>query len=109
MKFLQSSQLYFARLGITASQSKHKYPFLNVKILSVFLVYCLFIVAYTLSIIRVAQSFREYMELIFRVALPMLLITMFAIVVLKMEKLFQLVDNIEKFIGKSRFSHIIHP
>lgn len=102
IKLFESSRKHFALLGITPSQSHKKYPFFTAKILIANSWYWLSLVLLSVYIFREASDFQEYVELIFRILLPILVYICFKVIVLKMDKLFKFIDNCEKFVNKSK-------
>lgn len=107
MKFLQSVQKHFATLGISSSQSNHKYPFINGKILMVYLGFLLGIISFCVFLILEVNNFQEYTETIFRITLLICMFITFMIVILKMGQLFRLIDDCEKLVDKSKLIHTI--
>lgn len=103
MKFFLLTQKYFTLLGISSSQSKRKYPFLNRKILKAYSCYSIAIILFSVSFFGETHTFGEYAELIFRSLLPILLVIAFSIVVFKMEILFKIIDSCEEIVDKSKW------
>lgn len=107
MKLFQLTQKNFARLGIDLSQSHRKYRFFNRKILLAYFHYWLAIISFCVFFIHEAHNFQEYMEVIFRIFLPITITICFTIIIFKMEKLFEICGSCERIVDKSKRSNII--
>lgn len=107
MKLFQSSQKHFALLGITPSQSHEKYPILNGKILTNYFWNWFTAILFSVNIFYEANNFQEYVELIYRMLMPVLIVICFTIIICKMDILFQFIDSCEKIVDKSKPFHWI--
>lgn len=102
MKFFQSVQKYFAFFDISSSQSQKKYPWLSGKILAASFCYWTGVISFFAYILREANGFQEYIELIFRILFPILVVICFTITIFNMNKLFKLIDSYENVANKSK-------
>lgn len=101
MKFFQLTQENFALLGMNIKESQQKYRFFSGKILIVYSCYCLTIASFCAFLRREAHSFPEYLEVIFRLFLPIAITICFTAMVFEMESLFGIFNSCEKIVDKS--------
>lgn len=97
MKILQTVQKKYAILGICSNQSK-----CNRKSVLMCLIYSLGCTLSALFLFYEANSFQEYTNNIYITSALAMCVTFFAIVVVKMRKLFEMIDNMEKSIDESK-------
>lgn len=109
MNFFLLTQKYFTLLGISSSQSKQKYPLLNGKTLKAYFCYTIAIVLFSVSFFWETYTFREYCELIFRILLPILLVSGFSITVFKMDIFFKIIDSCKAIVDKSEWIKAFFP
>lgn len=102
MKLFQIIQSKFAVLGITQTQSIQKQPF-NQKILLAYFIYCFGWISSAVFLFQRANTFEEYTNNIYVTSATAIIIFCFTVVVLKMSKLFGLIEKCEKIteIGKT--------
>ena len=101
MKVLQTSQKYFAIMGISSEQSNQKYP-MNAKILIGFIVLGYSFVAHLVYLIYIANTFDKYIECICATVAMAVITTCFLSMVFGMNLLLESIDNIEKLIETSK-------
>lgn len=104
MKLFKSIRQNFALLGIDLDQSHQKHRFFSGKILIVYSCYWLNIISYCVFLRREAHNFSEYMEVIFRIFLPIVITTCFTVIVFKVENLFELFESCERIVNKSKLA-----
>lgn len=101
IKLYQSVQRSFAILGIYPNQFCQN-NLLNDKILAVSFVYWTGIILVCLS--YNAGSFMEYTALMFEASVLIFNMICYTVLIFKVEKLFQLIDECEKIIEKRKYN-----
>lgn len=99
MKLFEIVRRNFAILGI----SPHKHPF-NRNSLETFFICGLSCILCGVFLICNANTFREYTESIYMTTMQMVIASIFTIVVVKTSKLFQFVDDFEKYIENRKLT-----
>lgn len=101
IKILKTVRRNYAILGISPThQSTQKYPF-DGKVLFGFLLFGCTIILQLAYIFRVASGFMEYMECICENSGTIVMFIAFATIVLKLNLLFESIDDIENFMDSS--------
>lgn len=101
MKIFKIVQKNYATLGISAlHRSNQKYSF-NGRLLFGFLSHGFFIISQFVYIFNVTDGFMEYMETICIISGTILMFICLMTIVFKRDLLFEVIDNIEKFIETS--------
>lgn len=104
MKVFQIIRKHYESLGINSSlqmsQTSQRFPF-NEKILLSILSFGCIIVSHIVYIFYVASGFMEYVECICTTCGSIITFICFATIAFKSNKLFKVIDNIEKFIVTS--------
>lgn len=96
MKLFQTVQRNFAALGIRTNQPKFNKNLAK----SCFIYYFSFFMSIRFLFFE-AKTFLEYTSSIYLTTALLVIFTYFTIFILKLEKFFELIDNLEKFFDKS--------
>lgn len=101
MQLFQSVQMNLAILGICPSQSMQISCGFNGKMLKVAFFHGLSGILSCLFFVYEAHTFREYTDSIYMTSATIMVILYFLILILKMAKLFEFIDDFEKVISDS--------
>lgn len=101
MKLFQIVCNSFEVLGIHPRQLNQKYR-LNVKILKIYVLYCINTILIGVSLFHNDHNFEEYADTIFRISLSILFTICYTIMIFKVRKFFSILDMCEKIIDKSK-------
>lgn len=104
MKIFQSTQNALKMLGIYRAQTFHQSNRLNVKNLSVLMLFGLFFIATILYLIFDAKTFIEYSQSMYGFAVGLALLTLFITIIWKSPQIFQLIDNYENTIARRKYA-----
>lgn len=96
MKLFQTVQKNFAVLGIGRGRSKT-----NRKLVFTWLILSLTVAAGTAFIVFEAKTFEEYTSDLYTTSGDAVVASMFIIMVIKMDRLFELIDMIEQAVDES--------
>ena len=109
MLIFRSIQKYFAIAGINSYQSLQVHPF-NTRNLIIFSIYGLCTVSNVIYFLYVANNFTEYADIIYRISTLTMCAVIYAILVSKMDKIFEIFDTLESVIdkSKSKFKDLYH-
>lgn len=97
MKIFQSAQRRFAILGI----GPNKPPWNGTTLLILF-IFVILISFYAVFLVNMANTFKEYTENIYLTASMSTITFIFAVFVVKMKMMFELIDLLENCIEKSK-------
>lgn len=102
MKILQLVQKNFATLGVSPNLSLQPYPF-NTKIIIGFVTLSLSLSCNLVFAISEAKTFTEQTQSIYMVSLTVLIMFALTIIILKVNKLFCLIDDCENLVNTSEY------
>lgn len=97
MKLFQVVQKNFAVFGIAANR-----PIFNKKLVKICLYYGVDLTLSTVYLVFEAETFLEYTSNIYVTTALLVICSYFAIWILKLEKFFALIDDVERFIRESK-------
>lgn len=99
MKLFQLIRKNFMALGIDSKQAFDSTKPYNKKILGCFFMIGLNNIFFLVYMFHIAESFLEYTESMYMASAAIVIGVIFICLVLKMKKLFELIDGIEKHIN----------
>lgn len=102
LKVFQTTQKNFAMMGISRKLATQAYP-LNVRILMGFLILYSLAIFNLIYTIYYAKTFAEYTQSVYVFSLGALIILALFIVILKVNKLFELIDNCNSIVNMSTY------
>lgn len=97
MKLFQTSLKYYAILGITSNYSTQTHPF-NSRILISVAIYLIMISLVGVYLLFIANNFAEFIESLYMFTSAIVSLICYAIVILTVAKLFQLIESLQQFI-----------
>lgn len=100
MKVLQSVQNYFAIIGIVPPQS-HQSHRLNMKNMTMLLIFSLFTVSANVFFVYEAENFRELTDSFYAACSATLTTLSFSTIIGRMYLAFEFIENLESIISKS--------
>lgn len=106
MRFSQLTRESFALLGIDLDRAHQNCPFFNGRILPVYSFYWLTIISFCIFLRRETHDFREYIEVIFRTFLPIVIAICFTVIIFKMDELFEVFKSCGEIVDKSEYFFI---
>lgn len=102
MNFFQSIRRYFAVIGVNSAHSMQRHAFVNIRSLTVFILFSIAIGSNCLYLLYVANRFEEYADCVFATCGTIMIAIGSATGIIKMESLFQLITSIETIIQKRK-------
>lgn len=100
MKVFHLTRKKFATLDVTPDLSLQSYP-INGKITLIFLLLSSFFICNLVFAFLEAKTFTEYTQSIYMGSLAVLIIFCLAIIVFNMEKLFEVINDVENIVNAS--------
>lgn len=100
LKIFQLTQKHFATIGISRNLVMQPYP-INVNILMAFVT----IICNLVYAIDGAKTLAEYTQSIYIISMAILVIFALMIIILKVDKLFELIGNFESIVNTSMYKN----
>lgn len=102
LKIFQLCQKHFATIGISPNLVMQAYP-INVKIFMAFVMNHVTIISNLVYVVREAKTFAEFTQSIYFISMALLIIFALMIIILKVDKLFELIENFDRMVNTSKY------